>query len=67
MPKKNPAKWNIEELTDADIYAAILYLEPGPKELGPKDRNQQDDYAAFVMCGIFLILMGCLGFVFFYL
>jgi hypothetical protein len=66
MPKKYESKRKIEELTEAEIYAAIRYLEPGLNELGPKDQNQQEDYVAFVLCGIFLIVMGCLGFVLFY-
>ena len=61
MPKKQESKWSIEELADAEIYAAIRYLEP--KAVDP---NEQGGAAAFVMCGIFLILMGCLGFVLFY-
>ena len=61
MSKKHESKRNIEDLTDADIYTAIRYLEPKAV-----DTNEQDNTAAFVMCGIFLILMGCLGFVLFY-
>jgi hypothetical protein len=28
MSKKHESKWNIEELTDPEIYEAIRYLEP---------------------------------------
>jgi hypothetical protein len=36
MPKKRESKWNIEELTDAEIHEAIRYLESAPKEAEDK-------------------------------
>jgi hypothetical protein len=48
---------NIEDLTDAEIYAAIRYLEPHPRNTNEK----QDDTAALVATIIFLILMLGLG------
>jgi hypothetical protein len=36
--------WNIEDLTDAEIYAAIRYLEPATSGAGgQKDDEQKDD------------------------
>ena len=61
MPMKHESKRITEELTEPEIYAAIRYLEPKAV-----DAKEQGEAAAFVMCGIFLILMGCLGFVLFY-
>jgi hypothetical protein len=37
MARKHESKWNIEDLTDAEIYAAIRYLETDPKSA--KDQN----------------------------
>jgi hypothetical protein len=63
MPKKQESKWNIEEMTDPDIFDAIRYLEP--------DRagaNEQNDDTALVICATAVILLlGCLGFVWLYL
>jgi hypothetical protein len=62
MPKKQESKWNIEELTDTEIYEAIRDLEPDPK-----CREQQDDATAFVICiSLFIALLGCIGFIWFH-
>jgi hypothetical protein len=42
MAKKRESKWNLDKLTDAEIYTAILYLEQDPKSA-----SEQDDAAAF--------------------
>ena len=63
MSKKQESKWNIEELSDPDIYDAIRYLEPDPI-----CRNQQKDETAFVICAtVVILLLGCLGFMWLYL
>ena len=55
MAKKYESKWNIEDLTDPDIYDAIRYLEPDPI-------CQKGD-SSFVICiTIVILLLGCLGF-----
>lgn len=60
--KKHKAEWNIEDLTNAEIYDAIRNLEPDPM-----CRKQQDDGAAFVICvSLFILLLGCIGFIWFY-
>jgi len=45
MRKKQESDWNLEKLTDEEIYAAIRYLEPHPRSA-----HWQDDAAAFVIC-----------------
>ena len=63
MPKKQDSKWNIDELSDPDIYGAIRYLEPDPMR-----RTQQEDETAFVIgVTIVILLLGCLGFAWLYL
>ena len=58
MAKKHESKWNIEEMTDPDIYDAILYLEPDPQY-----RKQHNDDTAFVIClCVVILLLGLLGF-----
>jgi hypothetical protein len=63
MSKKEESKWNIEELSDPDIYDAIRYLEPDPLR-----RKQHKDETAFVIgVTLVILLLGCLGFVWLYL
>jgi hypothetical protein len=58
MAKKHESKWNIEEMTDPDIYDAILYLERDPE-----CRKQHNDDAVSVICFcIVILLLGFLGF-----
>ena len=63
MAKKHESKWNIEEMTDPDIFDAIRYLEPDRASA-----NEQNNDAAFVICAtIVILLLGCLGFMWLYL
>jgi hypothetical protein len=48
---------NIEELSETEIYKAIRYLEPRPRNTNEK----QDDIAALVAAIIFVIVMLGLG------
>jgi len=52
---------NIKKLTDAEIYAAIRYLESEAR--GAMD---QGNAANVILTMIFLLLFGCLGLVLFY-
>ena len=63
--------WNIDDLTDTEIYAAIRYLEPGARSMylasAPRStKEEQDDAAALVISIIFVILMAGLGFILLY-
>jgi len=65
MAKKQESKWNIEDLTDAEICAAIRYLEPDSESAN--EQNEQDDSTVFVICAsLMILLIGCLGFVWLY-
>ena len=58
MAKKYESKWNIEEMTDPDIYDAILYLEPDPQY-----RKQHNVDTALMIClCVVTLLVGVLGF-----
>ena len=57
MEKKHELKWNIEDLTEPEIYDAIRYLEPHPRSTNEK----RDDTAALVAAIVFVILMLGLG------
>jgi|tagenome__1003787_1003787.scaffolds.fasta_scaffold6975467_1 hypothetical protein len=57
MAKKHESKWNIEELTVADVYDAIRYLDSDPV-----CRKQQKLDTAFIICAAVIILLsGCVG------
>jgi hypothetical protein len=60
--------WNIDDLTDTEIYAAIRYLEADPRTEGKQDANDQDDNDnGVVICVcLYSLLLGCLAFVWFY-
>jgi hypothetical protein len=53
MAKKHESKWNIDDLTNAEIYAAIRYLDPHPKS-----RHEQNGVTSAT---ILILLLGCLA------
>ena len=62
MAKKYESEWKTEHLSDAEIYAAIRDLEPGPRR-----ETELDDDAIFLICiSLLILLLGCLGFVWLY-
>jgi hypothetical protein len=52
MARRYESKWNIEHLNDAEIYAAIRYLEPPPK-----NNNEDDDTPVVLICVTLAILL----------
>jgi hypothetical protein len=62
MAKKHESELNIEDLTDAEVYVAIRYLEPDPRSA-----NQQNNDAASAICvSLVILLLGYLGFLWLY-
>jgi len=59
--------WNIDDLTDTEIYDAICYLEPAPTTAAEHDSGDQDqgDGAAICVC-LYIALGLCLAFLWFY-
>jgi hypothetical protein len=56
---------NIEDLTDTEIYDAIRYLEPDPND--ETDITDQNDDNGVVICVfLYVALVACLAFVWFY-
>ena len=53
---------NIEDLTDAEIYAAIRYLEPA--ETSTDERN--DNNGVVIPVCLYIALLWCLAFVWLY-
>jgi hypothetical protein len=59
--------WNIDDLTDTEIYAAIRYLEADPRTEDKQDEDDQDQDNGVVICVcLYSLLFGCLAFVWFY-
>ena len=62
MAKKHVSKRNIEDLSDAEIYDAIRYLEPNSTS-----GIEEDDDSDLVICiSVLILLLGCLGVMLFY-
>lgn len=58
MPRKYVSKWNIEEFTDAEILAAIRYLDPDSNG----DTGRKDNGFVIVICtSLVLILVAWLA------
>ena len=59
--------WNIDDLTDTEIYDAICYLEPVPTTAAEHDSGDQDQGDGVVICVCLYIALGvCLAFLWFY-
>ncbi len=62
MAKKYESKSNIENLTDAEIYAAIRDLEPDRRSATGLDAD-----TTFLICiSLWILLLGFLGFIWLY-
>src|SRR6266478_7392374 len=54
--------WNINDLTDTEIYDAICYLEPAPTTAAEQDSGDQDQGDGVVICVcLYIALGGLLG------
>lgn len=57
---------NIEDLTEAEIYDVIRYLEPNPQSANEMDGDQDKDSGVVICVCLYIALMVCLAFVWFY-
>jgi hypothetical protein len=52
--------WNIDDLTETEIYAAIRYLEADPRTGNKHDANDQDKDNGVVICVcLYILMLGC--------
>ena len=59
--------WNIDDLTDTEIYAAIRYLEPSLTNADQLDAGDQDKDNGVVICVcLYVALLISLAFWWFY-
>jgi hypothetical protein len=59
--------WNLDDLADTEIYAAIRYLEadPGTEDKQDADGQGRDNGAVICVC-LHILLLGCLAFLWVY-
>ena len=57
MAKKYDSKWNVEDLTDLEIYEAIRYLEA----ISRNGVEKNGDYGLVICVSLLILLLGCLG------
>ena len=57
MAKKHESKWNVEDVTDPEVYDAIRYLEAISTNGGEKD----GDFGLVICVSILILLLGCFG------
>jgi hypothetical protein len=58
--------WNIEELTDDEIYAAIRYLEEAPTSARTQSDDTatnevHDDHGVVICVCLYIAVLGCLA------
>jgi hypothetical protein len=63
---------NIEELNDDEIYAAIRYLEPGPRSASKQSddtatTNENDDNGVVICVCLYIAVLACLAVFWLYL
>lgn len=59
MLKNQEPDWNIDDLTDTEIYAAIRYLEPDPRRVCEQDADDQnkDNVVVIGICSFVALLV----------
>lgn len=57
--------WNIPDLTDTEIHAAIRYLEPDPTNADEQDSGDQKDNGVVICVCLYIALSVCLSFLWF--
>jgi hypothetical protein len=55
MGRNDSSNWNLEELTDAEVFLAILHLDP--------DDQARDDCGdrSMLIASILILVLGCIG------
>ena len=59
--------WNTDDITDAEIYAAIRYLEPESANAAEQNSGGQGRDNGVVICVcLYIAIFGCLAFLLIY-
>jgi hypothetical protein len=63
MTRKRESKWNLQALADADICAAIRYLDPD----SGAETNREGRNAPFaIFASLLVVLLGCVALIWLY-
>jgi hypothetical protein len=67
MLTNNDSDRSLEDLTDAEIYSVIRYLEPDPRNANEQGtgRDSKDNSVVICVC-LYIALFICLAFFWFY-
>jgi hypothetical protein len=67
MAEKHESNWNVEDLSADEIYDAIRYLDPDPRDADKVNADDQDKDNGVVICVcLYVLLAACLSFLWFY-
>ena len=59
--------WNIDDISDAEIYAAIRYLEPESRNADEQNSDGQGrDHGVVICVCLYVAVSVCLAFLWFY-
>jgi hypothetical protein len=60
MGRRDSSDWNVEELTDSEVYLSIRHLDP--------DEQARDDWddRSMLIVSILILVVGCIGIFCFY-
>ena len=61
MGRKDSSNWNLEELTNAEVYLAIRHLDPDEHA-----RADCEDRRSMIMINILILVLGLVGLLCFY-
>ena len=62
MAEKYKSNSNLEDLTDYEVYDAIRYLDPDPRGA----TEDSIDSGVAICVGLWMVVLGCLGFMWLY-
>ncbi len=70
MARKEESKWNIEYLSNEEMYALIRYLEPDSptrQKSESEGTGSVNEDTVFIICvSLVLLALGCMAFVWLY-
>lgn len=67
MLRNYDSDWNIDDLTDTEIYAAIRYLEPNPGNANEQDTDEDtNDNGVVIGVCLYIALSVCIALFWFY-
>ena len=56
MLTNHESDWNIDDLSDAQVYEAIRYLEPETRSM-----DEDNSVTVLICVGLYILLLACLA------